>query len=150
MPYEIEFYEDNAGRKPCLEWIRELGARERRVLGTALREILQQQEIRVCSSPFGKQLGEGLFEFRLREDNLLLRVFCHAYGNQIVLLLSGYDKGKHPAAGGSSARSPRRGSGCRPGGSAGATRRLEGCRYEQRLISWCYGTERIRGLRPSP
>jgi len=95
VPYEIEFYEDNAGRKPCLEWIRELGARERRVLGTALREILQQQGIRVCSSPFGKQLGEGLFEFRLREDNLLLRVFCHAYGNQIVLL-SGYDKGKHP------------------------------------------------------
>ncbi len=98
VPYEIEFYEDNAGRKPCLEWIRELGARERRVLGTALREILQQQGIRVCSSPFGKQLGEGLFEFRLREDNLLLRVFCHAYGNQIVLLLSGYDKGKHPGS----------------------------------------------------
>ena len=64
-------------------------ARERRVLGTALREILQRQGINVCSSPFGKQLGEGLFGFRLREDSLLLRVFCHAYGNQIVLLLSG-------------------------------------------------------------
>jgi hypothetical protein len=33
------------------------------VLGTALREILQQQGINVCSSPSGKQLGEGLFEF---------------------------------------------------------------------------------------
>jgi phage-related protein len=98
VPYEIEFYEDSAGRKPCLEWIRELDARERRVLGTALREILQQQGINVCSSPFGKQLGEGLFEFRLREDSLLLRVFCHAYGNQIVLLLSGYDKGKDPGS----------------------------------------------------
>src|ERR1017187_4922921 len=75
-----------------------LDARERRVLGTALREILQRQGINVCSSPFGKQLGGGLFEFRLREDSLLLRVFCHAYGNQIVLLLSGYDKGKYPGS----------------------------------------------------
>jgi hypothetical protein len=28
---------------------------------------------------------------------LLLRVFCHAYGNQIMLLLSGYDKGEDPS-----------------------------------------------------
>jgi hypothetical protein len=61
-----------------------------------MREILQQQGINICCSPFGKQLGEGLFEFRLREDGLLLRVFCHAYGNKIVLLLSGYDKGESP------------------------------------------------------
>jgi phage-related protein len=59
--------------KPCLEWIRELDARERRVLGTALREILQQQGINVCSSSFGKQLGEGLFEFRLRTTRQCLR-----------------------------------------------------------------------------
>ncbi len=96
VPYEIEFYEDDSGVKPCLEWIRGLDARKRRVLGTALREILQQQGIRVCGSPFGKQLGGGLFEFRLREENLLLRVFCHAHGSQIVLLLSGYDKGEDP------------------------------------------------------
>lgn len=96
MPYEIEFYEDSVGRRPCLEWIKELDTRKRRVLGTAMREILQQQGINICRSPFGKQLGEGLFEFRLREDGVLLRVFCHAYGNKIVLLLSGYDKGASP------------------------------------------------------
>jgi phage-related protein len=96
VPYEIEFYEDSAGCKPCLEWIKELDTPKRRALGTAMREIPQEQGINVCSSPFGKQLGEGLFEFRLREDGLLLRVFCHAYGNKIVLLLSGYDKGESP------------------------------------------------------
>jgi putative component of toxin-antitoxin plasmid stabilization module len=68
------------------------------MLGTALREILQQQGISVCGSPFGKQLGGGLFEFRLREDDVLLRVFCHAHGSQIVLLLGGYDKGKDPGS----------------------------------------------------
>src|ERR1017187_588201 len=57
--HAIEFYEDDSGVKPCLEWIGGLDARKRRVLGTALREILQQQGIRVCGSPFGKQLGGG-------------------------------------------------------------------------------------------
>ena len=97
MPYEIEFYEDGSGTKPCLEWIRGLEVRKRRVLGTGLREILQRQGIGVCGSPFGKQLGGGLFEFRLREENVLLRVFCHAHGSMIVLLLSGYGPSCWPA-----------------------------------------------------
>lgn len=97
MLFEIEFYEDETGTKPCLEWIRNLDVRSRRVLGTALREILQQQGVAVCGSSYGKQLGDGLFEFRLREKDLLFRVFCHAYGDQIVLLLSGYDKGADPS-----------------------------------------------------
>ena len=58
----------------------------------------------------GKQLGEGLFEFRIRHtsaeiehmftgasssrqagkrEKVLLRVFCHAYGTNV---LNGYDK----------------------------------------------------------
>jgi putative component of toxin-antitoxin plasmid stabilization module len=66
----------------------------------------------VCRGAYGKQLGEGLFEFRLRHDageilrslrkpardepqseRILLRVFCHAHGDRLVLLLGGYDKG---------------------------------------------------------
>lgn len=60
---------------------------------------------------YGKNLGQGLFEFRLRhgaddivamfttktpderdKEPILLRVYCHAYGDKIVLLLAGYDK----------------------------------------------------------
>jgi phage-related protein len=81
MVYKIEFYEDESGRKPALSWIRDdLDVRKRRTLGTAMREILQQQGVGVCGSPFGRQLGGGLFEFRLRDSELLLRVFCHAMG----------------------------------------------------------------------
>jgi hypothetical protein len=29
---------------------------------------------------------------------ILLRVFCHAHGKKVVLLLAGYDKGKEPSA----------------------------------------------------
>lgn len=97
MSYKIEFFEDRGGRKPCLDWLKELDTPKKRVIGTALREILQEQGSNVCASPYGKQLGGGLFEFRLREDDLLFRVFCHAFGDQIVLLLSGYDKGEDPS-----------------------------------------------------
>ena len=61
----------------------------------------------------------GIFEFRIRHDaasilserglpvpkeleegssEILLRVFCHAQGKKVVLLLAGYDKGKEPSS----------------------------------------------------
>ena len=97
LQYAIEFYEDDHGRTPVLDWIRELDRRKRRALGTAMREILQVLGVQVCGTPFGRQLGQGLFEFRLREEDLLLRVFCHAYGDRVILLVGGYDKGDDPS-----------------------------------------------------
>lgn len=112
--YELEFYEDENGDHPVRRWlVDELSPRKRRALGTAMHHVLQRLGIEVCGTEFGKQLGAGLFEFRLRgrdlatvapaagprdasESKMLLRVFCHAYGDRIVLLLAGYDKGEHP------------------------------------------------------
>ena len=51
----------------------------------------------VCGTAFGRQRGGGLFEFRLRERNLLLRAFCHAYGDKVILVLAGYDKSEDPS-----------------------------------------------------
>lgn len=67
----------------------------------------------MCGTSWGKRLGEGVFEFRVRHtadeiekmfgsespaakkgEKVLLRVFCHAHGSKIVLLLHGYDKGE--------------------------------------------------------
>jgi hypothetical protein len=114
--YEIEFYEDEHGDAPVLRWLREeLTPTKRRALGMAMLRTLQELGVAVCGTEYGKHLGGGLFEFRLRgrdlariappgssggtaEAKLLLRVFCHAYGDRIVLLLGGYDKGEHPSA----------------------------------------------------
>jgi putative component of toxin-antitoxin plasmid stabilization module len=76
-----------------------------------MSEILERNGINVCETEYGKNLGQGLFEFRLRhgadeiaamfttvepdprdKEPILLRVYCHAYGDKIVLLLAGYDK----------------------------------------------------------
>ncbi len=62
-----------------------------------MRAILQEQGIGVCGSAFGRQLGEGVFEFRLREGPLLARIFCHAHGARVILLLGAYDKGRDPS-----------------------------------------------------
>ena len=101
--YCLEFYEDERGHKPVLGWIREELTRvQRAALGRAMREVLQEKGVGVCGTEFGRQLRKGLFEFRLRRsvdeegEKILLRVFCHAYGNRIVLLLGGYDKGADP------------------------------------------------------
>lgn len=97
--FTLEFYRDAAGRKPVLDWLRnKVSIHTRRVVGTALREILQEQGMGVCGTAFGRQLGGGLFEFRLREGTLLLRAFCHAYGDKVILLLAAYDKSEDPSA----------------------------------------------------
>lgn len=71
-----------------------------------MNRILAQEGINVCASEWGKALSDGLYEFRLRDEiqergvteSILLRVFFHAYGSRIVLLLGGYDKGAHPSS----------------------------------------------------
>jgi hypothetical protein len=115
--FTLEFYADADGDQPVLRWLREqLTPTQRRAIGVALREILEVEGVGVCRGAYGKQLGEGLFEFRLRHDaseilrsvgkpardephsaRILLRVFCHAHGDRVILLLGGYDKGADPS-----------------------------------------------------
>ena len=102
-PFAIVFYETSQGEKPVLRWIKEdLSVRQRRALGYAVYRLLQRYGVSVCDTEFGRQLGGGLFEFRLRiqagakGESALLRVFCHAAGDRVILLLGAYDKRKDP------------------------------------------------------
>ncbi|MGH7765561.1 MAG: type II toxin-antitoxin system RelE/ParE family toxin [Candidatus Dormibacteraceae bacterium] len=79
-------------------------------LSTSSRQMTGERWVLPCARSFsskasryaargsGRQLGGGLFEFRLRDRPLLARVFCHAYGDRVVLLLAGYDKGRDPSS----------------------------------------------------
>jgi phage-related protein len=108
-PFEIEFYADESGDMPCLRWIREdLSPTKRRALGMAMNEVLQRHGVQVVGErSWGRQLGQGLFEFRVDRtvkpddeivEKLVLRVFCHAHGDRKILVLHGYDKGKSPSS----------------------------------------------------
>jgi len=117
--YTIEFFRSTDGSEPVRRFIDSLSNDKRDALIAALSQILARQGLDVCRSEWGKQLGSGLAEFRLRHDErevlarrgiiepdlpepssekILLRVFFHAHGKRLILLLSGYDKGGRPSA----------------------------------------------------
>lgn len=94
---------------------------ERAVLIAALESVLTPQGSDVCATEWGKALGAGLYEFRVRKSlksildefaapgakklvlkpgddrSVLLRAFFTVHGNRVVLLISVYDKGKDPS-----------------------------------------------------
>ena len=67
--YRLEFYRDERGNEPVLAWLRSLTPRKRRAMGVALFEILQHDGPRVVGTTFGRQLGGGIFEFRLDQNS---------------------------------------------------------------------------------
>jgi hypothetical protein len=114
MTWTIEFFEDDQGRQPAREWLQSLESAKRAAAIAAIEIYLTELGLDVCATEHGKQLGSGLFEFRIRHDEgvirgkagqtangkpveVLLRIFCHAYGQRVILLLGGYDKGVAPA-----------------------------------------------------
>lgn len=110
--WTINFYEDEDGGIPVATWLDSLSPAARAAVLACLEHIVRPRGLDVCRTDFGKQLGDGLFELRIRQDaatianragvevsgepqpteRLLLRVFCHAYGKRVILLLGAYDK----------------------------------------------------------
>lgn len=91
---------------------------EQAVLTAAIESVLEVFGTDICSGEWGKPLGGGLYEFRVRKSlrailtdagvvppaniagndrQVLLRAFCTFHGSKIVLLYSGYDKKKDPS-----------------------------------------------------
>jgi putative component of toxin-antitoxin plasmid stabilization module len=114
MTWTVEFFQDDQGRQPAREWLQSLDSGKRAAAIAAIEVLLTDLGLAVCGTEHGKQLGTGLFEFRIRHDEMvirgkagdrgagkrgevLLRIFCHAHGQKIVLLLGGYDKGAAPS-----------------------------------------------------
>jgi putative component of toxin-antitoxin plasmid stabilization module len=114
--WTVEFYADEEGREPMAKWLDDLSALKRDAVIAALTSVLARLGPDVCGSEWGKSLGQGLYEFRVRhtaeetaamfaggarggkkQPAILLRVFFHAHGQRIILLLGGYDKGRDPS-----------------------------------------------------
>ncbi len=102
-------------------FVKKLSPYEEAVLFAAIDYILKPLGDDICSGEWGKPLGQGLYEFRVRQSlaaiysgaglteeelpanaklphsSVLLRVFCTFEGSEVVLLLGGYNKGKDPS-----------------------------------------------------
>jgi hypothetical protein len=84
--FHLEFYESDGGTMPVLEWLNKLessdGAKHDAVV-YGLQVILAREGAGVCGTEFGKNLGKGLCEFRLRHtrDELQAKAEPHKAGS---------------------------------------------------------------------
>jgi hypothetical protein len=116
--WDVEFYADEQGREPCRNWADDLSPQKRAAFVAAIRLVLARRGLDVVETEFGKALGAGLYELRVRwsaaeirhkveglppddvghaPEKILLRVFFCTSGRKIILLMSGYDKAKNPS-----------------------------------------------------
>jgi putative component of toxin-antitoxin plasmid stabilization module len=121
------------GSIPVLEWVRGLPDAKRAAWLAFVDFALVPMGKDIAHSGYVKPLGQGLFELRVDHDatelanvfgaelsggsdrvtgapasGILLRVFCTFYGQKVVLLLSGLDKGADPKAQPRAIRAARR------------------------------------------
>lgn len=94
MTYKVQFYANDNGKEPAKDFIDGLSDDKRAVLLAAIETVLVRQGKDVCASEYGKNLKEGLYEFRVRDGSVALRLYFHAHGDKLILLLAGYDKGR--------------------------------------------------------
>lgn len=112
-----EVFATDDGFEPFTSFLNDLSDAGFAALDAAIQTILLVRGIELASTEWLKALGQGLYEFRVRHTTeeiahmfgdelpgtapkgaILLRVFVHFYGQKVVLLLSGYDKGEDPSA----------------------------------------------------
>lgn len=80
-------------------WItRDLTPEQRHAVRAVLKTSLAELGLGVCQTAYGKHLGKGLAELRIRLVKAQSRIFFHVYGDRVVLLLGAYDKGRDPSA----------------------------------------------------
>jgi len=113
--WDVEFYADEQGREPCRAWADDLSPQKKAAFIEAVRLVLARRGLGVVESEYGKALGGGLYELRVRwsaaeirhkvhglppddvgkaPEKIMLRVFFCTSGRKIILLMSGYDKAK--------------------------------------------------------
>jgi hypothetical protein len=115
-----EVFVSDDGQEPFTAFTRSLSDFKYVALDAAIRLVLAARGLDLVRTEWLKALGAGLHEFRVRHDAdgitrmfgrsddptapvagppepVLLRVFMHFHGAKVILLLSGYDKGRDPS-----------------------------------------------------
>lgn len=116
-PWHIDLLRLPNGQIPYQKFRLSLNPYETELLDLCVEEILARAGINVCETNWGKALGAGLYEFRVHRSlnslgnhlgitlpadvrgnqSKLFRIFFAVEGQKIILILSGYDKGRDPS-----------------------------------------------------
>jgi putative component of toxin-antitoxin plasmid stabilization module len=93
--WEIELYATVDGACPFEAWHRKLPAGSQVVINESMQAQLVRRGTGVCSDDWGRALGGGLYELRMRQRGVLLRIFFAPNAERSLLVLGGLDKGRH-------------------------------------------------------
>ena len=93
--WEIELYATVDGACPFEAWHRKLPAGSQVVINESMQAQLVRRGTGVCSDDWGRALGGGLYELRMRQRGVLLRIFFAPIAERSLLVLGGLDKGRH-------------------------------------------------------
>lgn len=113
--WTLEPFEADDGTVPFERFVDSLTDFKFAALDMAMEQVLADRGMNLVATEWLKSLRKGLYEFRIRHEadeiarmfgaaspraganreSVLLRVFVHFYGDKIVLLLGGYDKGRY-------------------------------------------------------
>nr|WP_176704684.1 hypothetical protein [Arthrobacter sp.]AXV46303.1 addiction module toxin [Arthrobacter sp.] len=118
--WSIEIWEPKKRNAPFTRWFDKLSPIDQAIVDAVIEKIIKRFGIDICDSEWGKPLGEGVYEVRIRQSLhsiingdrpeaewevlpsgadrvVLLRIFCTFHGDKVVLLFQGYDKKKDPS-----------------------------------------------------
>ncbi|MGI9117127.1 MAG: type II toxin-antitoxin system RelE/ParE family toxin [Gaiellales bacterium] len=95
-PWLVQYYVDLDGGNPFRRWADGLPQEVAVFVIAEVERRLSTLGPDVCRDHWGRSLGGGLYEFRIRRRELLLRVFFGTSRGRVVVVLGGFDKGAHP------------------------------------------------------
>ncbi len=82
-PFSVLFFRTETGREPVREWLKELGADERRMIGEDLKTLQFRWPL---GMPLVRSLGDGLWEVRSRLPTRIARCLFYVRDQRIILL----------------------------------------------------------------
>ncbi len=82
-PIPVAFFKLDAGREPVRDWLKELDANSRKVIGEDIKTLQFGWPV---GMPLSKKMSENLWELRSRMAIGIARTFFTIYEGKIVLL----------------------------------------------------------------
>ncbi len=85
---DVRFFVTDSGSEPVREWLKDLPAIERKVIGEDIKTVQLGWPL---GMPLVRNLGEGLWEVRIKLENRIVRVLF-ALDKSTMVLLHGFIK----------------------------------------------------------
>ena len=85
---DVRFFVTNSGSEPVREWLKDLPAIERKVIGEDIKTVQLGWPL---GMPLVRNLGDGIWEVRIKLENRIVRVLF-ARDKSTMVLLHGFIK----------------------------------------------------------